>query len=82
MPQLDRAASGAMSEPVPRSLRICQRRGDLLRLEHCTPCQAAGRTPEIFACEVHGECTLYTISKRKPDGTRWRSCSTCEDFRE
>lgn len=57
----------------------CRSRGELLRLEKCTSCQAGGVHPEIFACEIHGECTLGNISKRKPDGTRWQACSTCED---
>lgn len=67
------------SIPDPKS---CSNRGDLLRVEECKPCQAGGRVPEIFACVVHGECTLYSIGKRKPDGSRWKSCSTCDDIRE
>lgn len=66
-------------EPVQRPERTaCIHRGESLRVEKCKPCQSGGITPEIFACSIHGECTLYTISKRKPDGSRWPACSTCE----
>lgn len=71
-----------MIELPPEKFRECQHRGDFLRLEDCKPCQTSGKPPEVYACETHGECTLYTIGKRKSDGTRWKSCSTCEDFRE
>jgi hypothetical protein len=58
---------------------LCDFRGESLRVEQCAPCQSRGSNPEIFACDIHGECTLGNISKRKPDGTRWQACSTCED---
>lgn len=59
---------------------VCQNRGILLRTEDCKPCQNLGVVSvEIYGCKIHGECTLQTISKRKPDGTRWKPCSVCED---
>lgn len=62
--------------PEPTS---CVHRGELLRVEECKPCQSGGRLPEVFACAVHGECTLYRINKRKPDGSVWASCLSCGD---
>ena len=63
--------------PEPTS---CVHRGELLRVEVCKPCQSGGRVPEVFSCAVHGECTLYRINKRKPDGSVWKSCLSCESF--
>ena len=56
----------------------CQYRGKYLRVEKCKPCQAAGGKFEIYFCEQFGECSLNKSSKRKPDGTTWNACSTCE----
>lgn len=68
-------------QPLPdeKDFGSCVHRGELLRVEECKPCQSGGRVPEIFACEVHGECTLFAISKRKSDGGKWNSCLGCED---
>lgn len=59
-------------------LPCIHRIGQIKRIEKCKPCQSRGVEVQIFACAIHGECTLNNISKRKPDGSRWRACSTCE----
>lgn len=68
-------ASSAQVRPA----QNCINRGELLRVEKCKPCQSGGKTPEVYACAVHGECTLFSISKRKPDGSRWQSCLSCDE---
>lgn len=59
------------------SPKNCIHRGEVLRVERCKPCQSGGKSPEVYACAVHGECTLFSIAKRKPDGSRWQSCLSC-----
>lgn len=59
--------------------RECCRLGNKLRAESCKSCQSVMAEVHIYACEIHGECTIHNIAKRKPDGTRWQACSTCAD---
>lgn len=75
--------SGEWTEDAPykaRDATACVHQGESLRIENCDSCKSGGVSTEVFSCEIHGECTLYTISKRKPDGTRWAACSTCENL--
>ena len=51
----------------------CQHRGDSTRQQECDTC--AGKTRiKIFACAIHGECTLA----KKLDGIA--CCAGCKDY--
>lgn len=56
----------------------CPHRGKFLETIDCKPCESGGRDASLFQClHFGGECTLYPLRKRKPDGERWRNCQNC-----
>lgn len=58
--------------------RLCRHRGEQTGTTHCKPCQSrTGKREDVavFACSVHGECTLYQTGKAKLPG-----CNKCHDF--
>lgn len=57
---------------------VCAKRGELLREQECKPCQASGQLAiaEVYACSVHGECTLRNTSIQP----RIRGCVTCLQY--
>lgn len=57
------------TEPVD----ICQHRGALLREEASKLCGGCGRVTQVFACELHKECTPLRTDRLI------RSCMSCED---
>jgi hypothetical protein len=64
------------SEPLtPRGPchRECVRRGLPLRSETCPSCRGAVQI-KVFACQVHGECTVAKVVKNID------CCGRCDDF--
>ena len=49
--------------PAPRRELTCRHRGGEVRRSQCAPC-GGGVALKVYACDVHGECTL---GKRLPD---------------
>lgn len=52
----------------------CRSRFGPPELRDCRPCVAAGRTPLVWGCAVHGRCSLGSFGFR-----RVMSCLTCPD---
>lgn len=63
--------AGKEKKPKP-SLMSCIHRGDELRTELCKTCTGR-REIKVFACDIHGECSIL-----KDVGVK--ICKTCHDF--
>ena len=61
-----------IAEPSP-GWCSCQHRGDKLRVGTCDLCGIRGQPFEVFACSLHGECSL----RRKH--SKVKACASCHD---
>lgn len=61
--------------PVPLEGALpCLHRSGPPQLRDCRPCVAGGRLPLVFACQIHGRCSLGTFGFRGVT-----SCLTCPE---
>jgi hypothetical protein len=51
----------------------CVHRGEVVKEIECTVCGLRGKTAEVHACEVRGECTL----RRAVLGNKYAICLVC-----
>lgn len=67
------------SEPCGKAVdyNTCLHRGDVARIELCKACGGNVRI-KIFACEIHGECTLRTMLP----GVKCCEAPPCLDYNE
>jgi len=59
--------------PDPGRTRSCRHRGETRREQECPTCRGVVRL-KVFACELHGECTIG----RSLAGVA--CCATCPDY--
>lgn len=64
-------SSAAQTEPA----LSCSHRGAVVRSELCKLCGGIEKNVEIFACDLHGECSLHRFKAGKGP----RSCVSCKD---
>lgn len=55
------------------SVTACRHRGEQLRTDRCDLCGLRGQPFDVFACGLHGECSL---TRRH---SKIRSCAACPD---
>lgn len=68
------------SEYVPKPVSLeCTHRGDVLRHETCKLCGNREQFVPIFACDIHGECSLRKFKFREK---AIKSCLSCEERQE
>ncbi len=53
----------------------CPHRGPKVGEELCGGCLFNRKMIDVFACKLHGECSLYMLAKR-----RVKICARCEDL--
>lgn len=68
------AGQSIASVPDPDSAE-CANRGELIEVRLCDLCGVRGLPFEVFACQIHGECSKF----RKH--SQVKSCAACQDFR-
>jgi hypothetical protein len=68
-----------MEEPYPTlEMLPCRHRGELLAVKPCDLCGGTkGKPTEVFACCLHGVCSLGRRFRKKPGAPR--SCAACPD---
>lgn len=57
----------------------CVHRGGQLRQIACGQCGGRGLVVDVFACEVHRECTVGSAGMATAEQRRLKSCLRCED---
>lgn len=67
-------ATQANSDQQKNPRGICSHRGELIEVRKCDLCGIKGQQFEVFACNLHGECS----AGRKH--SKVKSCLTCQDW--
>lgn len=61
--------------PIDNSPTACRHRGGALREVACELCSRKDQRETVFACPIHGECTV----RRYRSGTSEKTCLTCAE---
>lgn len=59
---------------------VCVHRGEPMRIIDCEICGRRGQQEQVFACAIHGECTVRKAVRTTHGGMK--NCLSCENFAE
>lgn len=61
--------------PLPEPDLTCAHRGDVIRQQAADLCGLRGQLFDVFACDLHGECSLRRVCFKQTV----QSCTACKD---